>query len=230
MRILRMGPEIVTWMLILLVALMNLAIYSGVVTGEDAIDAFERQAESPAAQALKAEQNDGDDLPGRFVPTQGRQHVVSGTTVEFCPDGQRADGCYASNPPSSGLHLGVEQGVVLADGSVIDIPPQPGVYAAAIPRESIPHILEHAGVYVGYNCAEAACEETVERLIIVVSQQLDQGKRVVLAPSPDLAVDTIGMSAWTRADAFMTVEYEDDRVREFIETHSCRFDPEGFCE
>lgn len=230
MRILRMGPEIATWLLILLVALLNLAIYSGVVKGEDAINAIERQGESPQAQALKAEQDDSEGLPGRFVPTQGRQHIASGTTVEFCPDGQRADGCYASNPPSSGLHLGVEQGVVLADGSVIDIPPQPGVYATGIPRESIPHILEHAGVYVGYNCAEAACQEVIERLIIVVSQEVERGKRVVLAPSRDLAVDTIGMSAWTRVDGFMTVEYEDSRVRDFIEAHSCRFDPEGFCE
>lgn len=225
-----MGPEITTWVLILLIALLNLAIYSGVVRGEDAINTLDAQAETPAAKALKAEQNDSTDLPGEFVPTQGRQHVADGTVVEFCAGGQRADGCYASNPPSSGLHMGVMGDYVLADGSTVDIPPPPGVYDVALPRESIPHMLEHAGVYVGYNCLSQACQDAARRLTDLVAQQVDAGKRVVLAPSPDLAVDTFGMSAWTRVFVLGATEYNDSLILGFIDAHSCRFDPEGFCE
>jgi hypothetical protein len=115
------------------------------------------------------------------------------------------------------------------DGSTISIPPQPGVYETAIPRESIPHLQEHAGVFVGYNCASPDCEAVVERLFSVVAQSLDNDKRVVMAPSPDLPPDTIGLASWTRVDAFPSAEYTDDRVQDFIDTHSCRFDPEGFC-
>jgi hypothetical protein len=230
MRILRLGPELLTWTLILLIALLNLAIYSGVVQGENAINALDEQAETAAARAIKAEQDDRAGLPGRFVPTQGRQHVAEGTTIAFCAEGQRADGCYASNPPSSGLHLPVIGDFPLEDGTTIDIPPQPGVYTSAIPRESIPHLQEHAGVFVGYNCASAECEAAVERLSSVVAQALDTDKRVVMSPSPDLPADTIGLAAWTRVDAFPSAEYTDDRVQDFIDTHSCRFDPEGFCD
>jgi hypothetical protein len=230
MRLLRLGPEILTWMLILAIALLNLAIYSGVVQGDDAVNVLDHEAETALSRALKAEQDDSAGLPGRFVPTQGRQHVTEGSVVDFCPDGQRADGCYASNPPSSGLHLPVIQNFQLGDGTLIDIPPQPGVYQSPIPRESIPHLQEHAGVFVGYNCSAPECETVVERLFNVVAQSLDTDKRVVMAPSPDLAPNTIGLASWTRVDVFPSAEYTDERVQDFIDTHSCRFDPEGFCE
>ena len=49
---------------------------------------------------------------------------------------------------------------LLADGNRMNIPPDPGVYDFAIPRESIPHIEEHAGVYVGYHCVgDAVCDD-----------------------------------------------------------------------
>ena len=85
-------------------------------------------------------------------------------------------------------------------------------------------------MFVGYNCATAECEAAVERLVIVVEQAVDQNKRVVMSPSPDLAPDTIGLASWTRVDVFGAGEYTDARVQSFIDAHSCRFDPEGFCE
>jgi hypothetical protein len=46
----------------------------------------------------------------------------------------------------------------------------------------------------------------------------------------DLDADTIALASWTRVDSFDAAEYGDGRVREFIRAHSCRFDPEGFCD
>jgi hypothetical protein len=237
MRLLRSTPEIIMWLLIIGVALLNVAIYTGVVEGENvggssAPNSTPAASEGPAERALAAEHDDSASLPGTFVPTQGRQHTDAFDqphTVEFCAAGTVNNRCYASNPPSSGLHLPVERGVRLANGEVINIPPDPGIYVFEIPRESIPHLQEHAGVYVGYHCASAACWSIAGELASLVDQQLDLGRRVVLAPSSDLPEDTIGMASWTRFDVFPVSDYDEQRVARFIEAHSCRFDPEGFC-
>lgn len=147
-----------------------------------------------------------------------------------------ADGrdCYSSNPPSSGQHLGVMRHVDIGGGIVINIPPDPDVYPAnvTIPRASIPHILEQAGVFVGYNCADGdvACEDVVSRLEDVANQRIDEfGDRVVMARDVELPLGTIGLSSWTRVMDFGYGDYDEDAVVAFISTHSCRYDPEGFC-
>ncbi|HYM14348.1 MAG TPA: DUF3105 domain-containing protein [Dehalococcoidia bacterium] len=189
-------------------------------------------ASAPVRADLVAESDASPDLPGRFVPTQGRQHTAQYPIVhvEFCPTDQVRSDCYASNPPTSGLHLPVQPLVVLPDGHRLKIPPDPGLYAFAIPREAIPHIEEHAGVYVGYNCASAGCDRVVDEITTVVRQELSLGARVVLSPDPDLAPGTVGLAAWTRVDVFPATAYTDARVRSFIKAHSCRFDPEHFCK
>lgn len=245
----------------------------------------------------KAEQDASPDLPGTFVPSQGRGHYsfsfsLDRTPTPFCedvPSGQPGatlsgdatetagtpasqptpaatstpaaspttegtpgadttasanitpvatatppQNCYASNPPSSGRHLNVARNVDVGDGALVDIPPAPDVYPSdvVIPREAIPHLLEHAGVFVGYNCAEGddACQAVVDELTDVINDRLDNhNDRVVLARDPDLPVGEIGMSSWTRFDRFPYTEYDEGRVEDFVGTHACRFDPEGFC-
>jgi len=246
MRIVRALPEVVLWVLILATATVIGAVYTGIVHGEDGIDlrtTTPRGANatpgavatpSPAQKAsLIAESDDSSRLPGRFVPTQGRKHTSAyplDNRVEFCPEHRTSDDCYASNPPTSGLHLPVQGPVLLADGHAIKIPPDPGVYGFAIPREAIPHIEEHAGLYVGYRCTSDACATTIERLKSLVTQELSLGARVVMSPDPDLDNDTIGIAGWTRVDNFASSDYTDARVRAFIKAHSCRFDPELFCK
>jgi hypothetical protein len=122
------------------------------------------------------------------------------------------------------------QDVDLGDGNVIDLPPPPGIYRFVIPREAIPHIQEHAGVYLGYNCVRDACDDAVERAERLVDQLTTLGARVVMSPDPDLEDDTIALASWTRVDSFDAGDYSDERVSEFIDAHSCRFDPEGFCQ
>jgi uncharacterized protein DUF3105 len=142
--------------------------------------------------------------------------------------------CYATNPPSSGQHLPQQRNVDLGNGARINIPADPDVYPEDIivPREAIPHILEHAGVYVGYNCAagDSACADVVEQLTDLVNDRIDNhNDRVVMARNPDLPVGTIGVASWTRVLNMRAEDYDEGAISDFIGTHSCRFDPEGFC-
>lgn len=229
----------------------NAVLYGGVFQGDDAVTFASSASSTPfdggaritptasvkpseaALAAERAESNDSGDLPGRFVPTQGRQHTATyplGKHVPFCPSGSIKDDCYASNPPTSGLHLPV-QGTVLLEGSHrLKLPPDPGIYDFDVPREAIPHIEEHAGVYIGYRCASTGCETTVERLKDLVTQEISLRGRIVMSPDADLNDDTIALAAWTRVDTFDAADYSDERVRTFIKAHSCRFDPELFCK
>jgi hypothetical protein len=206
------------------------------------------------------ERDEDPNLPGIFVPPQGRKHLgytfsPSRSPKPFCdgvassdnpvgsaavvdvptPEPDVENSCYSSNPPSSGWHLASQANVDLGNGVILNrIPPDPDVYPrdVKIPREAIPHILEHAGVYVGYHCAEgdAECEEIVQQLEDIVNDRLDaHGDRVVMARDTDLPEDAIGLSSWTRVDVFQYRKLTEERVVDFIDTHSCRFDPEGFC-
>jgi hypothetical protein len=220
-------------------ALVNVAIYTEVVVGADRnvrargglLEGLtERTPEGPTP-AQVAEADASPALPGRYVPSQGKRHTAAwplDERVPYCVEGAVRDDCYASLPPTSGLHLPVQRGVVLG-GSVVTLPPDPGIYTFDMPREAIPHLQEHAGVFVGFNCESDTCRATVLRMGQVVQQELSVGSRVIMAPFSDLPPDSIGLAAWTRVDTFAAADYTDERVRAFIKAHSCRFDPEGFC-
>jgi hypothetical protein len=260
-----------------------------------------RSDDSGVDAASEAEQDASTDLPGVFVPSQGRGHFSGSYTPDrpphpFCegvessgeaaaspqasatsgtsptaqatgadgtplatstpgptntPGGglttptQVAEGspqptatpredCYASNPPSSGRHLNVQRNADVGNGNLVNIPPDPDVYPSdvEIPRDAIPHILEHAGVFVGYNCAEGdqACQDVVDQLADVVNDRIDNhDDRVVMAADSDLPVGTIGLASWTRVMNVRYADFDKDAASDFIGTHSCRFDPEGFC-
>lgn len=231
---LRVLPNVILILLVVVLFVVNLGVYGGFVQGESAGTGSEirdaRQQALTAAQRAAAD--DSDKLPGEYVPPQGIQHTGPyplEEPVPFCPEHEVSPNCYASNPPTSGLHLPVQQMVQLPDGTLMNIPPDPGIFNVAVPREAIPHIEEHAGVYIGYNCATAVCNEVVRRLHTVVEEALSQGKRVVMSPDPDLDAETIGLASWTRFDVFGIGNFSEQRVRRFIEVHSCRYDPEGFC-
>ncbi len=246
MRVLRALPEVAMWALIAITAIVDLAVYTHVVQGENASahvrvagtigpstpGSGDPQPQATVSAADRAERNDSESLPGRFVPPQGRQHTDTYPLrqhIPFCSEGGVSNECYGSTPPTSGLHLPVQGNVRLADGNRVKVPPDPGVYDFQIPREAIPHIEEHAGVYVGYHCTSDACNTTIGRLKDLVTQEISLGARVVLSPDDDLDSNTIGVVAWTRLDAFDATAYTDERVRTFIKAHSCRFDPERFC-
>lgn len=246
MRLLKTLPELIMIAAIALSALINVAVWGGFVVGEDARAGAAPAAalppgnapgteDTPRLRALAAEVDENPDLPGVFIPSQGRQHLQGAWPLDdrmgFCatPEEALTGECYASNPPSSGRHLGVQRNVELETGQVINIPPEPGVYDFEIPRESISHIQEHAGVFIGYHCTTAECDEVVGRITEVVADELGSGARVVMAPSTDFFPNTIALASWTRVDVFQSGDFTEDRIRRFIQAHSCRFDPEGFC-
>lgn len=144
------------------------------------------------------------------------------------------DDCYASNPPSSGAMLGGGRGVEVISGAFMDFPPAPDVYPRDIdlPREAITHSLEHAGVFIGYNCAsdDESCWQVVDELEDIANNRIDNyDDRVTMGYFSDLPVGEIGLSAWTRYDRFAYTEFDRKRVERFLSTHSCRYDEEGFC-
>ena len=143
--------------------------------------------------------------------------------------------CFNSNPPSSGSHLGIQNNVdVTGEGDILSrIPPDPNVYPdnIKIPREGIPHILEHAGVYVGYHCADGdeACLAVVEEVKDLVNSRIDNNNdRVVMANDADLPEGEIGASSWTRVLNIKYQDYDKGALEDFIGTHACRFNPENF--
>src|SRR5438105_9181468 len=239
MRRLRVLTDGIVIAVIVLVGLLDLVVYTGIVdsdgtsTPHDATPIASPPPGAGAKGAQLAEANADDALPGRFVPSQGIQHTAKYPLrqhVPFCKDAAApSNSCYASNPPTSGLHRPVERNITLADGNSIDVPPNRGVYEFAIPREAIPHIEEHGGVYVGYNC-DGGCGDALTRAKGIVEQELSLGARVVMSPDPDLEDGTIAAVSWTRIDSFTVSAYSDQRLRNFIKAHNCRFDPEGFCK
>jgi hypothetical protein len=128
----------------------------------------------------------------------------------------------------------VQRQVDLGNGAVINIPGDAEVYPPDVifPREAIAHFLEHAGVFIGYHCADGdqACQDVVSELEGLVNDRIDNhNDRVQLANDPDLPLGEIGVAAWTRVMNFPYQDYDEDEVEDFIGTHSCRFDPENIC-
>jgi hypothetical protein len=173
--------------------------------------------------------------PASGTPASGTgTPAAEGTAQGTATPTPRTD-CYASNPPSSGEHLGVQRNVdVTGNGDLINIPADPDVYPddIIIPREAIPHGLEHAGIYIGWNCAEGdqACADVVDDLRSLTNDRIDNhDDRVAMARDPDIPVGEIGIASWTRFILVPYSEYERGVFEDFISDHSCRFDPEGFC-
>ncbi len=169
--------------------------------------------------------------------------VASGTTTS----GTAADGgtpaasstppqdCYSSNPPTSGDHLGVLRDVDLGDGvTIAQLPPPPAVYDPdiEIPREAIPHILEHAHFFVGYNCADGdeACQDVVNELEDLVNDRIDNNdNRIVMANDSDLPEGEVAAASWTRVLRMPFGEFDRGAFEDFFSAHNCRIDWENFC-
>jgi len=125
---------------------------------------------------------------------------------------------YTSDPPTSGPHA-----LAPVDWGVSDLP---------IAKEQAVHNMEHAGVVVWYNCNAGtpldseACTTLRNGLGQIVTSEAAKGTRVLLTPYP--AMDAkIALTSWGFLDTFD--EFDAERVRLFIDTFECNFDPEHFC-
>jgi len=128
------------------------------------------------------------ELPGKFYPDQGQQHLAPGETF---------DG-YNSNPPSSGPH---------------DPQPVPwGFYDQPVPKEKLVHNLEHGGKLVLYNPSTVA-PDVVEQLRLFGERYVTGGAKLVGAPYPDMQ-SQFALVSWTYVDTFD--ELDPDRVAQFL--------------
>jgi hypothetical protein len=167
------------------------------------------------AAACTSGDDDGSvDLSDFPYPVQEIEALES---RDHFPTGQTYDD-YNSNPPTSGPHADSWAPV--------------GVAELAVAKEVAVHNMEHAGVVVWYNChAEPVldnddCAALRDQLSQVVLQEVADGNEVLLT-SYSLMDARIALTSWGYLDTFD--EFDEARVRAFIETFECNFDPEGFC-
>lgn len=181
---------------------------------------------APTGRGVEEEQDQSPNLPGTWIDPVAKypdsaQHVSG--EVPFCEGGKQeinSEGkatCYASNPPTSGPHSGTSA--------------RPGIYddSNPVPKENFVHNLEHTGVVLLYNCTN--CDETVQKLRDIFQGYLkdSRSQALVMTPYKEMEPETIALASWSRLDKFPVSEFDESRVRRFIEVHECRFDPEGFC-
>ncbi|MBI5283703.1 MAG: DUF3105 domain-containing protein [Chloroflexi bacterium] len=177
----------------------------------------------------------GADTAAVAATPTAQATTADATASDGAPEGTPTvpTNCYNSNPPSSGKHLNVQRNVDVGNGNIIKIPPDPDVYPrdVDIPRDAIAHALEHAGVFLGYNCkqGDTACDDVITQIEDLANARIDRGDRVSMAHDSDLVEGTIGLSSWTRVYVFKYEDYDKGEVQRFMEKNSCRYDPEGFC-
>lgn len=131
-------------------------------------------------------------LPGQEFPSQGNQHIA---------DVGASHPEYNSDPPTSGWHVGR-----LARW---------GSYDYVVPDELLIHNMEDGGVILWYPFGTTdENREHIRRL-----EQAARGyERVVIVPRDNLS-DEYAMTAWTRLERFPVDEYDDERVRTFLEAY-----------
>ena len=196
---------------------------------------------SPATErdekALAAIMDADPNLPGTYVPphpgadgvlcselscfgkpdTDDRRHVADDIDIPICTPAQLAQNqitnpvCYHSNPPTSGPHSGVVGAF--------------RIYENPLRKENAMHSMEHGGVVVWYNTSDQAA---IDKLKSIVQGELDRGRLVVMTRYTGMEAETIALTAWTRLDKFPVSELTEKRVKDFIEEHNKRFNPEGF--
>ncbi|MCH7952795.1 MAG: DUF3105 domain-containing protein [Chloroflexi bacterium] len=154
------------------------------------------------------------DLSDYAYPVQQIEEIDD---RDHFPTGQTYDG-YNSNPPTSGPHADTFAPV--------------GVSELPVAKEVAVHNMEHAGVVVWYNCqAEPAldadaCAALRDQLSQVVFQEVADGNAVLMT-AYSLMDRRIALTAWGYLDTFE--EFDEARVRAFVNTFECNFDPEGLC-
>jgi hypothetical protein len=134
------------------------------------------------------------DGPGERIRDAGAVHVSPGQ--------EHAE--YTSVPATSGPHYGQPLG-----------PTRSGIHDQQLADEVFVHNLEHGGVAIFYNCPEG-CPEIVEPLSAMVQRGVADDMELLLSPYSGMEY-RISLNAWTFIEQFD--EYDEDRVRAFIEAH-----------
>jgi hypothetical protein len=146
-----------------------------------------------------------------------RNHVSNTTTIPICTQAQltarnySSPLCYHSNPPTSGPH---------SNNFATN-----RVHEDSVPKEALVHSMEHSAVIIWYNTND---QQVIRTLTAITNGALNGRKFVVMSRYDGMEANTIALTSWTRLDKFSVSQFNDQRVLDFINTHSRRFNPEGF--
>ena len=155
----------------------------------------------------------GESRPDYTYPVQtfedlGLDHLEPGQTYDF----------YNSDPPTTGPHV-----VPAAEWGVHDSP---------LPKEVLPHNMEHGGVVILYDCSageapldDTECQELRDQLTAITESNRSNGKLILMTPYSGME-HPIALTAWRNLDAFD--QFDGQRVQAFIDSFERRFNPEGF--
>jgi len=94
-RYVRWGAESFTLVIILLLGALNLALYGGILVGQEPVSrgssATLPEGNAPGVDSWQAAESDASsDLPGTYVAAQGRSHIPNwepGVEIPFCDAG-----------------------------------------------------------------------------------------------------------------------------------------------
>lgn len=128
-------------------------------------------------------------------------------------------------PPVGGPHWGQGGcGQDPSEASAFCGPAPWGIYREPWDAATLVHNMEHSGVVVWYNFDDTALRDQLEGWVDDASNGGDT--LVIMTPYPDLPEDTVALTAWSRRDVFPTSDMTEDRVKDFIDTMACKFNPE----
>ena len=84
--------------------------------------------------------------------------------------------------------------------------------------------MEHTGIVVWYNTTD-------QEILDDLRDFAEDNSRLFLVVSafPEMEEETIAITAWWRRLIMSVDDYDRDKLKDFLNTHECRFDPEGFC-
>jgi hypothetical protein len=185
---------------------------------------------SPFAAAQTVEADADPSLPGEFVDLPAIYGGPYGNPTSPNTNGHvigPVDYTAQGLPPVGGPHWGSGACGEDPDTAPANCGPVPwGIFRKSWPAESLVHNLEHAGVVIWYKTAN---QETISNLEAFAEEKLQAGKRLVLAPYPDMEDEHVAITVWSRRDVFPVSEYTQDRLRHFVDVLYCRFDAEHFC-
>jgi hypothetical protein len=130
-----------------------------------------------------------------------------------------------TNPPVAGPHWSGNCGEDASDAPDFCGPAPWGIYREAWDPETLVHNMEHGGAVLWYNTSDADLVSELEEVIRDLLGDLDL---IVMAPYTDMEDETIALTSWSRLDKFPVAEYSEERIRDFMEAHVRRFNPEHF--
>lgn len=175
---------------------------------------------------LAAEADDSATLPGEYIDLIEIYGGPYPATAGHVTDPVDYASVGNSNPPAGGPHWSGACGEDPKAAPPICGPAPWGVYRDEWEPETMVHNMEHGGVDIWYNTDDQELISQMETLL--EEELLPDYKLIVMAPYSEMEAETIAFTSWTRFEKFPASEFTEERLREFLDAHVRRFNPEHF--